>query len=124
MKRKRRKERVESWEDDYADLVGREVVATHGAALDQVIPQSAIFLIAALFEEVVRLQERDVAQLISDLKNDATSSLVSIIDSTMAFAAGDPRWSGSWPTLLKSQAFFDNYCSFRKGATESSKSSG
>lgn len=115
MKRKRRKERVESWEADYVDLVGPEIVEKHGAALDQVIPQSAVFLNAVLFEEAVRLREQEVEQLISCVQNDATSAFVAIIDSTMGFASGDTRWSGSWPTLLKSQSFFENYCSFRKG---------
>ena len=118
MKRKRRKERVENWEDDYADFLGHEIVQLHGSLLDQVIPQSAIYLVAASFEEAVRLQDGEVDALISDLESDGTFRLVRIIESTIAFAKGDTRWTGSWPTLLKSQSFFDQYCSFRRRETE------
>jgi hypothetical protein len=118
MKRKRRKERVENWEDDYSEFLGRETVERHGVVLDQVIPQSAIFLIAASFEEAVVLQGKDIDLFISDLTSDGNAMLVNIIDSTIRFAAGDPRWSRSWPTLLKSQSFFENYFSFRRGEIE------
>lgn len=118
MKHKRRKERVANWREDYATLLDRPVVDRHGSVLDQVIPQSVVFLSAVVFEEQVRQGGGTPEACIDALAGNASIVLGRIIDSTIGFAEKDPKWERSWPTLLKSQSFFDNYCSFRRGATE------
>ena len=118
MKHKRRKERVADWREDYATLLDRPVVDRHGSTLDQVIPQSVVFLSAVVFDEQVRQQGGTPEDCIEGLAHNASIVLGRIIDSTIRFAEGDTKWERSWPTLLKSQSFFDNYCSFRRGATE------
>jgi hypothetical protein len=44
MTRKRRKARVENWYEDYRELLGDNLMREHGSKIDQVIPQSSIFL--------------------------------------------------------------------------------
>lgn len=115
MTRKRRKERVADWKAEYAALLGGSLVLRHSALVDQVIPQSAIFLTAAVFDFRARMQRRPIAQVIEELERNDFHVLNDLVEQTIDFAAADESFSKSWPTLLKSQAFFDKFMSFIKG---------
>jgi AIPR protein len=115
MTRKRRKERVADWKNDYRILLGDSLVDRHGTVLDQVIPQSAVFLSAIVFEDWVTLMGRRIEDLIQKLEASDYSILIEKLESIIELAKGDPRLAKSWPTLLKSQSFFDTCASFLKG---------
>jgi hypothetical protein len=114
MTRKRRRERSGDWQSDYAELLGSKLVGEHGSVVDQVIPQSALFLTAILFDLRVTVQRRHVEDVIqeveagSDILNALTFDLIEV-------AKADPSTSKSWPTLLKSQPFFEKIVSFERG---------
>lgn len=123
-RRKRRKDKEASWEDDYAQLLGSGLVMKHGSKLDQVIPQSGVFLNAALYEDFVILQERPIEELLAELQKHDYGLFIRIIGSAIDFVDSDSRLSGrSWPTLLKSQTFFDGYFAFRRGETSGARES-
>jgi hypothetical protein len=114
MTRKRRKDRVSDWQSDYKELLGPVLVEAHGSAVDQVIPQSALFLTALVFDLCVMIQGRTVDQVIQDLGagNEILNALTFDI---IEVAKNDTSLAKSWPTLLKSQPFFDKVASFQRG---------
>jgi hypothetical protein len=114
MTRKRRADKVEDWRKDYAELLGRPVVDKHGSVLNQVVPQSATFLTALLFDREVVLKGskiEDVIKVVQSSHEPYCDLLLHIIDT----AAFDDRASKSWPTLLKSQAFFEKVSTYLRG---------
>jgi hypothetical protein len=114
MTRKRRKERVADWRSDYAELLGAKLVEAHGLVVDQVIPQSALFLTAIAFDLRVTIEGSDIEDLIREVQarheilNALTFDIIQV-------AQNDPSPAKSWPTLLKSQPFFDKIVSFQRG---------
>lgn len=114
MTRKRRKERVADWRTDYKELLGSRLVEKHGTIVDQVIPQSALFLTAMVFDLRVTIQSHVIADVISELEKE-NEILNNLIFDAIEVAQHDPSLSKSWPTLLKSQPFFDKVTSFQRG---------
>lgn len=121
MQRKRRKERVGDWKEDYMTLLGNTLVEKHSQILDQVVPQSAVFLSGLAFEEWARLQRRDILELISALEGGDSEILQRHLLVLVEYAKNDPKLTKSWPTLLKSQLFFDNVSSYLKGLLEATR---
>jgi len=115
MTRKRRKERTDDWKADYATLLSEGLVSRHSALVDQVVPQSAIFLTAAVFDLCIGMRERPIADVIEELERPDFTALNELLDQTISFAAKDDSFSKSWPTLLKSQAFFEKFMAYMKG---------
>ncbi len=115
MTRKRRKARVENWYEDYRELLGDNLMREHGSKIDQVIPQSSIFLCAILFEEQVRILNNPPEQLLDQL-DDRFVPMLDKLHTIMSYADANPQVANkSWPTLLKSQTFFENISSYLKG---------
>ena len=114
MTRKRRKERVADWRSDYKELLGSAVVDRFGPVLDQVIPQSALFLTAMVFDVRVTIQGRAIDDVIEELEN-GHEILNALTVDLIEVAQDDPSLSKSWPTLLKSQPSFDKVASFQRG---------
>lgn len=119
MTRKRRKDRVADWKAEYKAVLGEKLVKGHSDVLDQVVPQCAVFLSALLFEERIRLRRKDIEDLLKTLDSGDFSILQRDLDALIRYAKTDTKLSKSWPTLLKSQAFFDNVASYLKGIVES-----
>jgi hypothetical protein len=115
MSRKRRKARVENWYEDYEELLGVEMMKQHKDVIDQVIPQSSIFVSAILFEERVRILGGTPEELLRDLDKD-NQTMIDKLGSIIEYARKNPQIANkSWPTLLKSQPFFENVVSYLKG---------
>lgn len=118
MARKRRKDRVENWREDYKSLLGDPLVDKHVEVVEQVVPQSAVFLSGLAYEEWVRLRNRDINKLISALDAGSTEILRRHLLLLIDYAKSNPNLTKSWPTLLKSQSFFDNVSSYLKGLVQ------
>lgn len=118
MTRKRRKERVDDWEADYSEVLGEELVHDFGDVVDQVVPQSAVFLTSLAFEEAVRLRGHSAEQLATALETGSLAPLRRLLLVILGYAKGQPAMGKSWPTLLKSQQFFENVASYLKGSVE------
>jgi len=120
---KRRKDRVSDWKADYKTLLGNELVDKHHDVLDQVIPQSGIFLCAIVFEEHVVLKNGDPQTVIDEISTNGFSVVNEAIQLIIQFAKHNPSIANrSWPTLLKSQAFFQNFATYLQGRYSSSTS--
>lgn len=118
MTRKRRKDRVDDWRFDYSAVVGESLVKQYGGLLDQVVPQSAVFLAALAYEDWVRIRRSDVRDLVDTLDAGDTEVFREHLDLLIRHADVDKSMVSSWPTLLKSQVFFDNVASYLKGLRE------
>jgi hypothetical protein len=122
---KRRKDRVEDWRSEYTGLLGTELVDRYADIMDQVIPQCAVFLSAIVFDEQVKILGRNPGELADQLEGGDKTLLNSAILRISQFAADNPAAADkSWPTLLKSQAFFDNVVSFIRGAQSATQAAG
>lgn len=125
MTRKRRKDRVDDWKADYKTLLGKDVINEFGDVVDQVVPQGAVFLSALAFEEWVRLRGRSMADLVVAFESANLTLLPRLLFVILRYAKGQqPALGKSWPTLLKSQQFFDNVASYLKGLIEAESQSG
>jgi hypothetical protein len=118
MTRKRRKERVADWKADYKTLLGDKLVDEHGHLLDQVVPQSAVFLSAIIFEERVAIQRQAIDDVVQELSKSGFTAFTALTEKLallIEFTDQDQNLSKSWPTLLKSQSFFENFASYLRG---------
>jgi hypothetical protein len=113
--KKRRRERVADWKSEYATLLGKPLVASHGSVLDQVIPQSVVFLCAITFEIEVSIKGRSIDEVVAELEGANYSKFIEYLDLIISFASEDNELVASWPTLLKSQSFYDRFSSYLKG---------
>ena len=119
MNRKRRKARVENWYEDYEELLGENLMRKHKDVIDQVVPQSSIFLSAILFEERVRILDESPQDLLDELAQ-SVQPMLDKLNSIIEYARENPQIANkSWPTLLKSQPFFENVVSYLKGKLSS-----
>jgi hypothetical protein len=122
MTRKRRKDKFGDWRKEYKELLGDKLVDAYGWLVDQVIPQSALFLTALVFDLRVMSQGRDVDALIKELEA-GNEVLNNLIFDVIVVTKDDINLAKSWPTLLKSQPFFDRVASFERGrAAQTSQS--
>jgi hypothetical protein len=116
MARKRRKGRVQDWRVDYSSLLGSSLVDKYGSQLDQVLPQSAMFLTAIVFDEWIAIHGRPIDELLAKLEGGDYSILNEmielILDDKARQAEGGAR---SWPTLLKSQPYFEGIAKYLRG---------
>ena len=117
---KRRKERSSDWRKDYQALLGETLASNYIDTVDQVIPQSAIFLIALLFDFHVLTKQIRIEIIIEKIEKDF-SMLNELIFELIVHARQRNSSSKSWPSLLKSQVFFENVASYLQGRSASSK---
>lgn len=121
MTRKRRKGRVASWKDDYREVLGSSIVDKWPDKIDQVIPQSAVFLCAILFDEHVKIKTGLPEQLIQDLSASGSGRIQQVLEVIIDQGVSNPEAANkSWPTLLKSQTFFELVSTFLRGRASSS----
>jgi hypothetical protein len=117
-KRKRRKAKVDDWRQDYAEVLGNELVATHGDVIDQVVPQCAVFIASFLYWRYSVSMTLPVERLITDL-DENTDAIRDGLMTMMNFGKAHPELAGkSWPTLLKSQTFFNHVIEYDKKAAQ------
>jgi hypothetical protein len=112
---KRRKAKADNWEEEYVHLLGQELFSRYGDIIDQVVPQCAVFISSLLFWKYTTLEKRSIDDLMADLERD-DRVIASALHSMIEFAKNHPKnASKSWPTLLKSQSFFNNVMAYEMG---------
>jgi hypothetical protein len=110
---KRRRGSSENGKKEYMDFFSEEFFEEHQGRIDQVIPQCAVFLAAIMFEWHTRLRKQKVDDLIAEVECDARVTVEESLIAILRFAEKNPNIANkSWPTLLKSQAFFTHVCSY------------
>ena len=112
--KKRRKDKLDDWRSEYATVVGSDIVEEFGDIVDQVVPQSAIFLTALAFEKWVRIQGHPLQELVEILETENLTFLQQLLSVILDYSVNYPNPGKSWPTLLKSQPFFDNVATYLK----------
>ena len=117
MTRKRRKQRVADWRREYAEVLGEGLVTEFAEVVDQVVPQCAVFVTAAVFEQAIRVDEQSIDDLLAQLELGDFTPVLRALGDVMRYARGAEQFTNqSWPTLLKSQSFFENLASYIRGA--------
>lgn len=114
MARKRRKDRVPDWKAEYKALLGETLVGKHSDVIDQVVPQSAVFMTGILFDESTATG-RSLPDVVAQIAGGDYTLINQHLEQVIDLVKQDARFSKSWPTLLKSQSFFDQYTLFLKG---------
>lgn len=114
MTRKRRADKSPDWKKDYVELLGEELVSKHSEVLNQVVPQCATFLTGLLFDQEVGQKKRDIEVVIKDVET-APTLFAELLTHVIDTAKADEGASKSWPTLLKSQVFFEKVATFLRG---------
>lgn len=112
---KRKKSRMEDWRKDYSDLFSKSFVDRYGDILDQVVPQSAVFITGLIHKVNQSLGGATYKDLVERMETEdsvVVEHLLWILD-CRTFQNHDQ--GKSWPTLLKSQTFFDNVVSYAAG---------
>ena len=113
---KRRKTRIDDWQNEYKRFLGESVFNGFEDIIDQVVPQSAVFVTAVLFEKYTKIQKKETQTLLDELNNSTQSTINDIISVILNFSKNNPEIANkSWPTLLKSQTFFNHICSYLSG---------
>src|SRR5581483_4678508 len=86
------------------------------------MPQSSVFLCGTVFQDFVILQGKDPAELPKHLEAKGQATIIEHLQYILKFAKNNPGVANkSWPSLLKSQAFFDNVLAYIKGIRNSEK---
>jgi hypothetical protein len=113
-KRKRRKGKVGNWLDEYKDVLGDYLVDQHHDVVDQVVPQCAVFVASFLFWRYTTLLGLTVDNLLSDLQQ-SNAPVQAALLTMIQYGKAHPEQAGkSWPTLLKSQTFFNHVIDFEQ----------
>jgi hypothetical protein len=116
-KMKRRKPRLENPVEEYRGFLGSKLYDEHGEVVDQCIPQSGVFLAAIIFEEHVRIHKNCAEELVQKIESDQGWDMCrGRVYDIIQFAKDNPQIATkSWPTLLKSQQFFENVAAYLRG---------
>lgn len=103
---KRRKKVDLNWKQNYEILLGNEFVGKRQSLLEQVVPQSTIFVIGFCFQWYIIRKGYKIEQLIQELDSspDILSFALEKIIETQE--SGGEKLDKSWQSLLKSQEFF------------------
>jgi hypothetical protein len=116
---KRRKSRVDNWEEEYRQFFPDDFFEEYSGIIDQVIPQSSVFLTAVIFERYIRIRGKDIDELLIEFESVPQEIILDTLSLILRFAKNNPDIANkSWPTLLKSQSFFSHVCSYIKGLEE------
>jgi hypothetical protein len=113
---RRKRTRLENWKRECSALLGPELVETYERELDEVVPQSVIFLCALLFERYIHGQKWSMEQMLNSIQADKPSIATEMLHLVIKYTKEHPAdINKSWPTLMKSQAFFEQVAAYIKG---------
>ena len=121
--KKRRKDRVADWQEDYRSLLGTEIVNEFSTTIDQMIPQSGVFICGTLYQEWLIAVARDpkLESILPPAADDA--SVLHSILSILRYGRDNPNIANKgWPSLLKSKSFFDSFVDSMKSKAKQQQS--
>jgi hypothetical protein len=114
--RKHRKERTPNWEQGYRQYLGSQVMDDFPDEVDQVVPQSGIFLCGTVFKDLVTFQGKAAKEIPKHLRDNGSTVFQSHLWHILNFVRQDPAQKiKSWPSLLKSNTLFTNFVSYLGG---------
>ncbi len=105
---KRRKAYDSDWKEHYEKILGKEFVDSRLSVLDDIVPQSTLFVIGICYQWYILKQGYTFEQLIEEIETlpEAINFALDQIVETQE-ASGD-KWNKSWQSLLKNQKFFED----------------
>ena len=113
---KRKRARIDGWQEEYHKFLGDKIFNNYLRFIDQVVPQSSVFVAAVLFERHIRINKNQIEELLDELSICADDLINDTISVILNFATEKPEVANkSWPTLLKSQTFFNHICAYISG---------
>lgn len=103
---KRRKKHDTDWKDKYGELFGLDFVEKRANIIDQIAPQSTIFLTALCYEYFIKKQGLEWDAMLWEIDNNP-ENLGYLLDVMITCQEdGGDDLNKTWQTLLKSQEFF------------------
>ena len=113
--RKRRKDKVD-WVTEYKALLGEDVVVRYKDKVDQVLPQSSVFICGTIYQDKIKNDGIVPKDLSVKLASDGINWIREILLNLLIFAEKNPKLANkSWPTLLKSTTFFASFVTYLQG---------
>jgi len=121
-KTKRRRERATDWKAEYELILGDYLVKNYQPqAIDQVVPQCAVFVCGTIFRDFVIFQKQDPATLPECLDKQGDELIREHLFFIIRFADENPgKAAQSWPSLLKSNTFFNHVTGYIQGVRQGS----
>ena len=117
--KKRRRDRVEDWKQDYAEVLGSRLMGSFPDDIDQVMPQCSVFLCGTIFKDYRDFQGWDPAGLPSRLDESGEAIIREHLFYILTYARKNKsRAEKSWPVLLKSNTFFTRVADYIQGIRE------
>jgi hypothetical protein len=117
-KLKRKRAKMDNWQLEYTKLFGDELVPTHSDLLHQILPQSSLFLCALIYWKHVNLKEMPIDALIEKLESTFEVQIDALKDLIRFNEEKPQQISKMWPTLLKTQTFFESVKEYLKAACQ------
>lgn len=116
IKNRKRKNPSGLWQDEYTELIGDTLTNGFGDEVDQVIPQSAVFLCGTIFQDLTKLQNKLYSAIPDYLATSGDDLIRAHLSFILEYAKRFPdQKTKSWPTQLKSNTFFKSVVAYIGG---------
>lgn len=106
-KLKRKKSKIPDWKYEYSKLLGSDLVESYTDVLDQVIPQSAIFISALIYYKYVEIRHQSLDFVVNNLEANSDLQRESLKDILAFSKENSHEINKNWSSLLKEQNFFE-----------------
>jgi hypothetical protein len=107
----------------YVPLLGPALAENHSDVIHQVMPQCSLFVCATIFADMVTIGGLDPSKVVEEFKTKSDKLIREHVLHLIDFAHHNKaKADKSWPTLLKSNAFFHHVISYLQGIRNNQKS--
>jgi hypothetical protein len=100
----------------YEPLLGGPLASRHSDVIHQVMAQCSLFLCGTIFKDLVDLRKKDPSAIPDLLKEEGSALIQEHLLYVIDYATSNrDKAAGSWPVLLKSNAFFTYITAYLAG---------
>lgn len=103
---KRKKKNLPNWKEEYINIVGKEFFDKRYPLLEQIVPQSTVFIVGVSYQFYIVKLGSSFERMINEFKSSTTMISNVLEQIILTQEEGGEDWNKSWQGLLKSQEFF------------------
>ena len=113
---RRKAQASDNLQEAYLPVLGQELASRHSDVIHQVMAQCTLFLCGTIFKDLVDLQSKNPSAIPEFLTNEGSALIQSHLLFILDYAKSNKEKADkSWPTLLKSNVFFENIMAYLAG---------